>query len=214
MKYTSLLGAVLLLALLITACGPVAVTGVPTQIQPLATQVVATVIPAATNLAGTVEAPANASPTANATPSANASPAVVNTAAATETSSASVPVTGETTIKATLSEDFGPILANGDDVAVYIYTKDQQNGTTSACTDQTCTQNWSPVTTQGAPVAGPGVIQKMLGTITRADGTMQVTYNGWPLYYFASDTSAGSTTGQGFDKSWFLIAPSGKPIEK
>ena len=52
MKYTSLLGAMVLLALLLTACGPAAVTGVPTQVQPLATEIVSTVVPAATALAG------------------------------------------------------------------------------------------------------------------------------------------------------------------
>lgn len=218
MKYTPLLGAMILLALLITACGPAALTGVPTQVQPLATEIVSTAVPLATNLAATNEstaAPAtNISPTTNATPGTNASPAVVNTPAATETSQASVPVTGETTIKASLSDNYGPILVDADGVAVYIYTKDTQNVTTSACTDEECTKEWSPVTTQGEPVAGAGAIQKLLGTITREDGTMQVTYNGWPLYYFSGDKSAGSTTGQGHDNTWFLVAPSGKAIRQ
>jgi predicted lipoprotein with Yx(FWY)xxD motif len=209
MKYTSLLGAMVLLALLITACGPAAVTGVPTQVQPLATEIVSTVVPLATDLAAT-----NASPAANATPGANATPAVVNTPATTETSQASVPVTGETTIKATLSDNYGPILVDADGVAVYIYSKDTQNGTTSACTDEACIKDWSPVTTQGEPAAGAGAIQKLLGTITRDDGTMQVTYNGWPLYYFSGDKSAGSTSGQGHEGSWFLVAPSGKAIRQ
>ena len=204
MKYTSLWGAMILLALLITACGPTAVTGVPTQVQPLATQIVSTVAPAATSLAGA----------ASATPAANASPAAVNTPAVTETSEASVPVTGETTVKATLSDNYGPILVDGDGVALYIYTKDTQNGTTSACTDEECTSEWTPLTTQGAPVAGAGAIQNLLGTITREDGTMQVTYNGWPLYYFSGDITTGSTIGQGHEGSWFLIAPSGKPIRE
>ena len=218
MKYTSLLGAMVLLALLITACGPAAVTGVPTQVQPIATEIVSTVVPLATDLAATNASPAapaaNASPTGNATPGTSATPAVANTPATTETSQASVPVTGETTIKATLSDNSGPILVDADGIAVYIYSKDTQNGATSACTDEACTKDWSPVTTQGEPAAGAGAIQKLLGTITRDDGTMQVTYNGWPLYYFSGDKAAGSTNGQGHDGSWFLVAPSGKAIRE
>ena len=218
MKYTILLGAMLGLALLVTACGPAAVTGVPTQVQPIATEIVSTVVPLATDLAATNASPAAPaaaeSPTANATPGANATPAVANTPATTETSQASVPVTGETTIKATLSDNYGPILVDADGIAVYVYSKDTQNGTTSACTDEACTKDWSPVTTQGEPVAGAGAIQKLLGTITREDGTMQVTYNGWPLYYFSGDKAAGSTNGQGHEGAWFLVAPSGKPIRE
>jgi hypothetical protein len=52
----------------------------------------------------------------------------VSTEAATATSEAGVPVTGETTVKATLSDTYGPILATGDDIALYIFNKDTQNG--------------------------------------------------------------------------------------
>src|SRR6266545_1106403 len=183
MKYTTLLGAMLLIALLITACGPAAANSIPTQLQPAATQlqpVASAIVATVTQLAVTP------SPAATESTAATAPPAVVSTQAATTpaasgTSSASVPVTGETTVKATLSDEYGPILANGDGIALYIYTKDTQNGDKSACTDTECTSEWSPLTTQGAPVAGAGAIQSLLGTITRDDGTMQVTYNGWPL---------------------------------
>jgi hypothetical protein len=54
-----------------------------------------------------------------------------------------------------------------------------------------------------------------LGTITRSDGAKQVTYNGHPLYYFAGDPKAGSTTGQGSDSfgaKWWLVSPAGAAI--
>jgi Secreted repeat of unknown function len=54
-----------------------------------------------------------------------------------------------------------------------------------------------PDTVTGAPQAGSGVNQSLLGTIKRPDGTLQVTYNGHLLYYVAGDTSAGSARGQG-----------------
>lgn len=91
--------------------------------------------------------------------------------------------------------------------------KDTQNGDTSACTAD-CATEWPPLTTEGFPVAGGGAIQNLLGTITRDDGTKQVTYNGWPLYYFSKGMAPGATSGQGMEGLWFLIAPSGKPIRE
>jgi len=49
----------------------------------------------------------------------------------------------------------------------------------------------------------------MLGTITRADGTVQVTYNGWPLYYYASDKASGDVMGEGVGNVWYVITPEG-----
>jgi predicted lipoprotein with Yx(FWY)xxD motif len=196
MKYTLLIGALLLTVVLASACGPApVVTGVPTQLEPLASAVVAT----ATGLAN---------PPATTTPEASASPVVANTQAATATSEVSIPVTGDTTVRASLSDSYGPILVDGDGAAVYMFKNDTQNGDTSACSDEECTAEWTPVTTQGSPVAGAGVIQNMLGTITRADGTMQVTYNGWPLYY----STSGSTGEQGDEGTWFLVTPSGTAV--
>ena len=55
-----------------------------------------------------------------------------------------------------------------------------------------------------------------LGTITRSDGTMQVTYNGHPLYFFAADKDDGDTYGQGskeFGAGWYVMTPSGNKID-
>jgi predicted lipoprotein with Yx(FWY)xxD motif len=57
----------------------------------------------------------------------------------------------------------------------------------------------------------------MLSTITRDDGTMQVTYNGWPLYLFHADAAAGDTNGQGLDEFgglWYLVSPAGEAIQE
>jgi len=123
-----------------------------------------------------------------------------------------VPVTGQTVVRAASNFDYGPILVSGDGLPLYIYNQDTQNGDSSACTDETCTTNWSPLTTEGTASAGPGAIQSLLGTITREDGTTQVTYNGWPLYTYSGDTSSDTTNGQGAEPGWTLVASSGKPI--
>jgi hypothetical protein len=71
------------------------------------------------------------------------------------------------------------------------------------------------VTATGTVTASGSVNASDLGTITRSDGTKQVTYDGHALYYFSGDSSAGQTTGQGsdgFGAKWWLVSPSGAQI--
>ena len=82
-------------------------------------------------------------------------------------------------------------------------TNDNTNGTTGT------TDGCSP-----EALAGEGVDATLLGTITRDDGSTQVTYNGWPLYYFHEDAAAGDTNGQGLGGVWFLVSPEGEAIEQ
>lgn len=66
---------------------------------------------------------------------------------------------------------------------------------------------WPPVLTTGVPQAGTGAEAALLGTTTRADGKVEVTYAGHPLYYFISDSQAGETGGQGlkaFGGLWWV----------
>ena len=197
MKTKLLFVALVLTALLMSACGPAAVTEEPVQeTEPTATQT-----PSMEE-----EAAATETPEVSATPTA----AATATLSVTETTEASIPVTGGTEVRATLNDTYGPILVNGDGNALYIFTRDTQNGDSSACTDEECITEWPPLTTEGEPTAGAGAIQSLLGTITREDGTRQVTYNGWPLYLYSS----GSTSGHGAEGVWFLVNPSGKAVEE
>jgi predicted lipoprotein with Yx(FWY)xxD motif len=82
---------------------------------------------------------------------------------------------------------------------------------TSACYDA-CAQNWPPLLIQGNPVAGEGVDASLLGTTQRKDGATQVTFNGWPLYYFAADQKPGDTKGQGVQDVWYVTSPKGEKI--
>lgn len=111
------------------------------------------------------------------------------------------------------SSTYGTYLTSETGHAVYLFTADSKDK--SAC-EGSCAKAWPPVMTSGAPVAGPGVDASMLGTISR-DGSMQVTYDGKPLYYFIRDKTAGTTAGEGinhFGGSWYLVAPNGKGIQK
>ena len=100
----------------------------------------------------------------------------------------------------------GSFLVDSKGMTLYLYTVDQPN--TSNCYGP-CALAWPPLLTSGAPVAGTGVTASLLGTTTRTDGSTQVTYNGWPLYYFATDKAPGDTTGENVQNVWFVITPAG-----
>jgi predicted lipoprotein with Yx(FWY)xxD motif len=117
---------------------------------------------------------------------------------------------------ATVSTKSGPLgtyLVDGSGRSLYLFAAD--TGTVSTCVG-TCKQFWPPLTTTGSPKAGNGVQSGMLTTSTRPDGGTQVDYNGHPLYYYASDTSAGQTSGQGLNLNgglWWLVSPAGTAIQ-
>ncbi len=98
-------------------------------------------------------------------------------------------------------------------LTVYLFEGDR--GGTSACSGA-CASVWPPVTTSGAPRATGAAAAADLGTIKRPDGTIQVTYKGHPLYFFARDKDAGDTYGEdvnGFGASWYALSPSGAKVD-
>jgi predicted lipoprotein with Yx(FWY)xxD motif len=106
----------------------------------------------------------------------------------------------------------GTYLVGAGNRAIYLWEADSKN--MSRCSGA-CASVWPPVTTHTTPHAGAGVHAGQLGTIARAGGVKQVTYNGHPLYYYAGDSHAGTTTGQGsdgFGAKWWLVSPGGNAI--
>ena len=109
--------------------------------------------------------------------------------------------------------DIGTILVGTNGRTVYLFEKDK---TPKSTCSGSCAAAWPPLTTSGQPTAGTGVTSAKLTTTKRADGTEQVVYNGHPLYYYAGDTKAGQTSGQGLDQfgaEWYTLAPSGAKWE-
>jgi predicted lipoprotein with Yx(FWY)xxD motif len=108
----------------------------------------------------------------------------------------------------TRSTSIGTVLVNAQGHTLYWFAKDTP--TTSNCTG-TCASYWPPVL--GKPKAASGSSLTMtLGTIKRAGGQVQATYDGHPLYTYASDTSAGMTSGNDLNLSgglWWAMTPSG-----
>jgi predicted lipoprotein with Yx(FWY)xxD motif len=109
----------------------------------------------------------------------------------------------------TAKNSLGTYLTGGSGRSLYIWVADSHDR--SKCTGA-CAVAWPPLITKAAPKATGGVVAADLGTITRSDGSTQVTYTGRPLYYYAGDTAPGMTSGNGsgqFGGKWWLISPTG-----
>ena len=104
----------------------------------------------------------------------------------------------------------GQIVVAGQGLSVYYFTKNTKDSGNSACTGA-CLTSWPPVTSPTATPTVNGVTGKV-GTIPTADGKMQVTINGMPIYYYSKDQAAGDINGQGVGGVWFLVSPSGEVI--
>ncbi len=110
----------------------------------------------------------------------------------------------------------GTVLVNGLGFTLYVFAPDKQSGA-STCYGQ-CAKAWPPLVlptgvTQ-AP-AGAGVQSALLGTTHRTDGTVQVTYNKWPLYTWVIDSAPGDATGQDLNNlggKWYVINPEGQLV--
>lgn len=136
---------------------------------------------------------------------------VESMAEATPTTAAAASASGPANVMVGKNETLGSFLVDDKGMTLYLFTKDTPN--TSNCYDK-CATAWPPLLTTGNPVMGAGVDDSKLGTTTRKDGSTQVTYAGWPLYYYAKDTKAGDTTGQGVGSVWYVISPDGEQITK
>jgi len=108
---------------------------------------------------------------------------------------------------AVADSDLGQILVDGEGMTVYLFTNDSPG--VSTC-EGDCLAAWPPVA--GPATAGEGVDSSLLGTITATDGTTQVTYDGWPLYYWAQDAAPGDVTGQGVNDVWYVVAADGSAV--
>lgn len=110
--------------------------------------------------------------------------------------------------------ELGSYVTDAEGRALYMFTADTAGQST--CYEQ-CAEAWPPLLTQDSATAGvPTVQADLIGTTTRRTGEMQVTYGGYPLYYFAQDTMPGQVAGQdvqGFGGEWYLVTPDGQVLE-
>ena len=141
----------------------------------------------------------------SSTPSAPASPATSAQPSPTPQSGVSI---------GTTTTSLGTFLVGPDGKTLYLFEADKSS--TSTCSGA-CAQGWPPLTTNGPPTAGSGIMQSLLSTTQRADGTVQVVYNGHPLYFYSGDAAPGDTNGEGshaFGAGWDVVSRGGNKIEK
>jgi predicted lipoprotein with Yx(FWY)xxD motif len=108
---------------------------------------------------------------------------------------------------AVADSDLGEILVDGEGMSLYRFDPDEQGEST--CYDD-CEATWPPL--EGPVTAGEGVDESLIGETERTDGTVQATYDSWPLYYYGPDSAAGDVTGQGVGEVWWVLAPDGSSI--
>lgn len=103
---------------------------------------------------------------------------------------------------------FGPMLFDNRKQAIYLF--DVETTDKPECYDD-CAEAWPPVLTDGAPVAGDAVKGSLLGTAKRSDGTVQVTYGGHPLYYYAHEEPGEVKCHDVFlnGGTWYVVKPDG-----
>ncbi|MFF8275823.1 SCO0930 family lipoprotein [Streptomyces lateritius] len=106
------------------------------------------------------------------------------------------------------TKTLGKVVTDSKGFTLYRFDKDSADPPRATC-EGTCADAWPVVSPSGAkPPAG--VDPALLGEVTRADGSKQLTLDGWPMYRYAKDTKPGDINGQGVGGTWFAAAPDGK----
>lgn len=127
----------------------------------------------------------------------------------TPSASATGTAVSRTTSLSTSDTGVGVIVTDQRHMTMYVFTQDRTAPPMSGCTGA-CAAQWPPaiVDSAGIPVSG-GIDARALGTVTRPDGSKQLTLGGAPLYRYAGDSKPGDANGQGVDGTWFASTPTG-----
>ncbi|MFD0985521.1 COG4315 family predicted lipoprotein [Methyloligella solikamskensis] len=117
------------------------------------------------------------------------------------------------------NETHGNFIADAEGKPLYLFTTDTQGTDDTkpaiSCSDD-CLKAWPPYIAKEAPEAGEGVKKDLIG-VTDSAGSSQVTYNGWPLYYFVKDEGKDTPQGQdkhGFGGEWYLLTADGEKVHE
>ncbi len=160
----------------------------------------------------------SSSPTTTKAPKAPSSTAASSSTTTTAAAATTVPggATPVYEVRTGTVKGLGTVLVNGQGLTLYLFVPDKQSGR-STCYGA-CANAWPPLVLPSGtttPLAGPGADSSLLGTTKRTDGTVQVTYDRWPLYTWAGDSEPGQATGQGLNNLgglWYVVAPDGHMI--
>jgi predicted lipoprotein with Yx(FWY)xxD motif len=122
------------------------------------------------------------------------------------------PSAGDETVAIAESDDFGQILVDGEGMTLYGFVPDEAGGEPTCYDD--CAVAWPPLLETDEVTVGAGLDSTAFELVERTDGGMQVKIGSFPLYYWASDSAPGDTTGQGVGGVWFVVSPAGELIEE
>ncbi len=110
----------------------------------------------------------------------------------------------------------GTVLVDGQGYTLYLFEPDHQSSSTCV---GSCAEAWPPLVLPSgvsAPRAGHGVHEALLGTVARTNGSLQVTYDHWPLYRWVGDTRPGIATGEARNNlggCWYTLRPDGSAVK-
>ncbi|QJY44618.1 hypothetical protein [Pseudonocardia broussonetiae] len=118
-----------------------------------------------------------------------------------------------TVLTANSTAQLGTVVIDGLGWTLYRFDDDTAQPPASNCAGD-CATTWPPVLAEpGTPLTVDGIDQAAIGTITRADGGVQLTIGGWPVYRYAADSAPGATDGNGKGEKWFAVTPEGGRAE-
>ncbi|MCO8270827.1 hypothetical protein M1L60_09500 [Actinoplanes sp. TRM 88003] len=159
--------------------------------------------PAAENVAATAD-PADPSATdaPPADPEATAPPAAADAAPELSEEEVTSELTGTKVAR------MGKVVVDDEGFVLYRFDKDKNEPAKSNCVGD-CAEVWPPSLTNDGKPTLKGVDDKLVGTVTRADGSKQLTLKGWPLYRYIGDKKPGNWKGQNVSGTWFVIRPDG-----
>jgi predicted lipoprotein with Yx(FWY)xxD motif len=161
-----------------------------------------------------VAANAGASPGATADPSATSDPNAEvdpNATAPPGSDDAGTDVAADkvtTSLTGTAVKRMGAVIEDQGGFVLYRFDGDENDPSKSNC-DAECAKVWHPALTNDGKPKIKGVDATLVSTVTRTDGTKQLTVKGWPVYHYIGDVKAGTWKGQNVAGKWFVIRPDG-----
>ena len=181
-----------LTAVVVAACSGSSATPVPT-------------VAAAPSAHASASAAASASPSAMTSAAPSASAGAGGSPAPSSAARIPVPDAAAGLTAVTVAGANGKVLADENGMVLYVDKADTSS--TTACVDA-CATDWPPfVVAAGKTVAEAAGISGKVATITRPDGTLQVTYAGAPLYFYREDPKPDTSKGVGVDPEFTLAHP-------
>ena len=104
----------------------------------------------------------------------------------------------------------GKVVVNQEGMVLYRFDDDKNKPAAKTNCEGDCAAIWPPAITEDGKPEIKGVDSKLVGTVTRKDGTKQLTIDKWPVYTYIGDKKAGQWKGQNVGGKWFVIEPTGK----